>query len=100
MTSKLQILAEAAAFYWDIPLEKLRSKSRKYEHSWPRMVCQAIGATKYSQLVIGRYWNMDRSGVSYSNKTVKSRMQTEPDIKKEVDEFYNFLAYKIKEAKK
>jgi chromosomal replication initiation ATPase DnaA len=99
MTSKLQILAEAAAFYWDIPLEQLKGKSRKHKYTWPRMVCQSIAATKYSQTVIGRFWNIDRSGVSYSNKIVKSRTQTEPDIKNEVDEFYKYLAYILEEAK-
>ena len=103
MISNLQNLAEAAAFYWDIPLEELKSKSRKHIYSWPRMVCQSIAATKYSQSVIGRFWNADRSGVNYSRKIVRNRTQTEPDIKKEVEEFYEFYKYitiKLKEAKK
>lgn len=100
MISNLQILAEAAALYWDIPLEDLKSKSRKHKYSWPRMVCQSIAATKYSQSVIGRFWNADRSGVNYSSKIVRNRTQTEPDIKKEVEEFYKFVSVKLKEAKK
>ena len=100
MISKLHILAEAAAEYYDISIKDLKSKSRKYTYSWPRMVCQSIAATKYSQPVVAKFWNLDRSSVSYSSKTVKNRMETEPDIRKEVNNFMVFLDVKIKEAKK
>jgi chromosomal replication initiation ATPase DnaA len=100
MQRRLRLLAEAAAIFFSVPLEQLRSPSKQPLYAWPRMVCQAIAVTRYKQPDVARYWRRDRSSMRYSLIRVKARMETEPAIKKEVDTFVTFVSRYIKKEEK
>jgi chromosomal replication initiation ATPase DnaA len=100
MQRRLRLLAEAAVIFFNVPIKDLRSPSKQPLYAWPRMVCQALASTRYKQPDIARYWDRDRSSMRYSLIRVKARMETEPTIKKEVDDFVAFVSRYIKKEEK
>ena len=100
MQRRLRLLADAAATFFNVPIDELRSPSKQPLYAWPRMVCQAIAVTRYKQPDVARFWKRDRTSMRYSLARVKARMETEPAIKKEVDTFVTFVSRYIKKEEK
>ena len=91
MLNKLNELTEAAAEFYEVPLEKLRSPCREPACTKPRHVCQWIADNAgYKKSKIARYWRLDRSSVHYGVKIVSERIKTSPH---ELAELKRFLAY-------
>lgn len=91
MKSKQRQLAEAAALYFGVPLEALRSPSREQAYAWPRHICQWIACDAgYKKPIIARFWNRDRTVVYNSIRRVKFLMQTDKHKEMEVKSFMTF----------
>lgn len=97
MITRQKPLAEAASLFFDIPMDSLKSKSRKVEHVWPRMVCQWIcDSAGLKKADIARFWDKDRTVIYNSVSRVEDRIETDKLRKKEVKDFMAFAKSFIK----
>jgi hypothetical protein len=72
---KLNLLAEAAAEYYDAPLQQLKSPSRLETYTRPRHICQWVaGDAGYKNGAIAKFWNLERSSINYGRKVVAARI--------------------------
>tara|TARA_R110000765_G_scaffold20954_1_gene54188 strand:- start:397 stop:705 length:309 start_codon:yes stop_codon:yes gene_type:complete len=92
---KLRLLAEAAADYYGVPIEKLRSKCRKKIYTRPRHICQFIAADAgVKQSVIAYFWKVDHASVIYGCRMVAERIAND---QAEADELKRFMEYAKKQ---
>lgn len=74
--SKLEILATAAADFYGVAIEDLRSPCRKAIYTKPRHTCQWIADNAgIKRGVIARFWKVDHASVFYGCKIVAARIK-------------------------
>jgi chromosomal replication initiation ATPase DnaA len=74
--SKLEILATAAAEFYGVAIEDLRSPCRKAIFTKPRHTCQWIADNAgIKRGVIARFWKVDHASVFYGCKIVAARIK-------------------------
>jgi chromosomal replication initiation ATPase DnaA len=77
MPNRLNTLAKAAAEFYEVPFEKLRSPCREAVCTKPRHTCQWIADDAgYKKSDIARYWKLDRTAVYYGVKIVSERIRS------------------------
>ena len=68
MKNKLSTLAEVAAEFYGVPLEKLKSPSTKAAHTKPRQTCQWVADDAgYTKSDVARFWKRDRASIYCMN---------------------------------
>jgi len=88
---KFILLAEAAAEFYEVPIEQLRGKRRHDIYTKPRHICQWVANDAgYSNSVIARFWGLDPSAVHYGVKMVNNRIETSPAEATELKRFMTF----------
>tara|TARA_R110000824_G_scaffold79639_3_gene200546 strand:- start:261 stop:560 length:300 start_codon:yes stop_codon:yes gene_type:complete len=88
---KLKQLAEAAADYYQVPLERLTSTNRMELYTRPRHQCQWIAADAgIKKSVIAEFWNLDRSSVHYGCKIVSARIKKSAAERNELKRFMQY----------
>jgi chromosomal replication initiation ATPase DnaA len=94
---KQQMLAESAAEFFNIDIDKLKSPCRKDSLTWPRNICiylaNECGTPKS---IIGNFWNRDRTIVYNSVKRVDEMLTTSNKRKTQFNNFKEFLKIQIK----
>ena len=95
---KLLPLAKAAAEFYNIPLEQLRGKRRRWIYTKPRHTCQWIAKDAgYAVGVIARFWKVNHASVIYGVKNTQNRIETSPTEAEELKEFMRFAKTYIAE---
>jgi chromosomal replication initiator protein len=95
---RLKLLAEAAADYYDVPLEKLKGRCRKAIYTKPRHICQwAAVQAGYKKSIVARFWDLNHASVVYGCKMVDNNIETDPYYKKEIHAFLAHLRKYVKE---
>jgi len=98
---KLNLLAEAAAEYYDAPLQQLKSPNQLATYTRPRHICQWVAADAgYKNAAIAKFWNLDRSAVYYGRKVVGARIARSKSEAAEVRRFMEFVGKYIAGKKK
>ncbi len=90
----IDYIQQTVCKYFDIPLEKLKSKSRKRETVQVRQLAMYFSKlyTKSSLAVIGnKCGNKDHATVLHACKTVRNLLDTDKNFKKYVDELENII---------
>ncbi len=91
----IDYIQQAICNYFEIPMEKLKSKSRKRETVQARQLAMYFSKlyTKSSLAVIGnKCGNKDHATVLHACKTVKNLVDTDKNFKKHVDELDGILS--------
>jgi chromosomal replication initiator protein len=95
---KLRLLAEAAADYYDVPLDKLKGRCRKAIYTKPRHICQwAAVQANYKKSIVARFWELNHASVVYGCKIVDNTIETNSKYKEEIHDFLAYLREYIKE---
>jgi chromosomal replication initiation ATPase DnaA len=90
--SKLEKLAQLASEFYEVPLDKLRSRDGIAKYARPRRVCMWLAVDAgYSKAAVGRFWEIDRSTVHYSVKQYAIRIQSCRHEKSELIRFSQFV---------
>ncbi len=90
----IDYIQQTVCQYFDIPLERLKSKSRKRETVQARQLAMFFSKrfTKSSLAVIGnKCGNKDHATVLHACKTVKNLVDTDKNFKQYVDELENMI---------
>ncbi len=90
----IDYIQQTVCKYFDIPLEKLKSKSRKRDTVQVRQLAMYFSKlyTKSSLAVIGnKCGNKDHATVLHACKTVRNLLDTDKSFKKYVDELENII---------
>ena len=93
----IDYIQKTVSQYFDIPLEKLKSKSRKRETVQARQLAMYFSKlhTKASLAVIGnKCGNKDHATVLHACKTIKNLMDTDKRFKKYVEDIDNIIKIK------
>ena len=95
-TRGLQLLAEAASEYFDVPLKDMKSKLRTNEVVWPRSVCMRLATYEcYTSTAIGEWWGKHHSSVLHAIKLVDSLRTAKPGYEKQFRRFaFFYKSYK------
>ncbi|MFP4063960.1 MAG: chromosomal replication initiator protein DnaA [Bacteroidales bacterium] len=91
----IDYIQQAICNYFEIPMEKLKSKSRKRETVQARQLAMYFSKlyTKSSLAVIGnKCGNKDHATVLHACKTVKNLVDTDKNFKKHVEELNGILS--------
>ena len=91
----IDYIQQAICNYFEIPMEKLKSKSRKRETVQARQLAMYFSKlyTKSSLAVIGnKCGNKDHATVLHACKTVKNLVDTDKNFKKHVEELDGILS--------
>lgn len=94
----VEFIQKLVCEYFDIPLEKMHSKTRKREIVQARQLAMYFSKnfTKSSLATIGnKCGNKDHATVLHACKTVKNLFDTDKGFKKYVDELENMIKVKI-----
>lgn len=90
---KLERLACAAAEFYEIPLEILRSPCREAIYTKPRHTCQWLAADAgIQQSTIARFWRVDHASINYGCRIVATRIKTSAYELSEVKRFMRHVA--------
>jgi chromosomal replication initiator protein len=94
----VEFIQKLVCEYFDIPLEKMHSKTRKREIVQARQLAMYFSKnfTKSSLATIGsKCGNKDHATVLHACKTVKNLFDTDKGFKKYVDELENMIKVKV-----
>jgi chromosomal replication initiation ATPase DnaA len=90
-TRRIRLLAEAAAAFFDIPLDELKSRKRSNELVWPRSICMRMARDAgYSSPVIGKWWKREHSSVLHATKLVNDLRESKPTYETQFRQFVIF----------
>ena len=99
-TRRLRKIAEAAAEYFDTPLEELKSQTRRPEIVWPRACCMRLAAYEnYTSVAIGKWWGKCHTTVLHNIKLVDN-LREKPGYEKQFRRFAFFCKKHTKRVEK
>ena len=92
-------LAEAAATFFNVPLEDLKN-SRKQKYAWPRNVCAWLADdAKIRKSEIGMFWGRDRTFVYNAVQKVNNDIETDKRKSLQFKAFVGYLRECFKQSK-
>jgi len=90
-TRHIRLLAEAAAEFFDVPIEGLKSAKRTNELVWPRSICiWAARQAGYSYPVLGKWWNRQHSTTHHAVQLV-DELRKKPGYETQLRQFMLFF---------
>ena len=90
--SKLASLAKLASEFYEVPLDKLRSRERIEKYARPRRVCIWLAVDAgYAKAAVARFWKLDRTTIYYSVKQYNKRIRSCKYEKSELIRFSQFV---------
>jgi|TARA_R110000824_G_scaffold361687_1_gene549601 chromosomal replication initiation ATPase DnaA len=90
--SKLEKLAQLASEFYEIPLDKLRSRDGIAKYAIPRRVCIWLAVDAgYSKSAVARFWKLDRTTIYYSVQQYTKRLGSSKHEKSELIRFSQFV---------
>ena len=90
--NKLERLAKLASEFYEVPLDKLRSRDGIAKYARPRRVCMWLAVDAgYSKADVGRFWKIDRTTVYYAIKQYTKRIRSCKYEKSELIRFSRFV---------
>jgi len=93
---KLNNLAKAAAEFYEVPFEKLKSPCREAVCTKPRHNCHWIASdADIPRSTIAKYWGVDRTSILYGIRMVNKRIKNNYE-KEELRRFLFFLRENLK----